>query len=152
MLPNAKLLASGPSAQGASEGGLVLNNLRRLDAGLRGEVLAPSLDIGSDGMGDDVMEGVEFESEKKKGGGEKGKGKGKEINVDDMWAEAQDINDYQREQSIGEGEIGAGQAGESMGMQETSEVVDTTRMGAVDKAARKAAKAARNKAERKGKK
>lgn len=87
LLPNAKLDASGPTAAGNS---ISIHNLQRVEAGLRGEWLAPVLELGektggvtiAQGMDDGVNQGTEPEGE--------------------GW---QDPEEYARQQSIEEGEV-----------------------------------------------
>lgn len=115
LFPNALLLASGPTAQGAADGGVVMHNLARLNAGLKGEYLAPSLEVegyGSDAQekDGDAMTGVEYTKDTT--ATSKRKGKHKAPDVDAMWENAQDLGSYQQEQSDVEGEIGAKQAGD----------------------------------------
>lgn len=84
LLPNARLEETGVDA-GSRNSGLVFHNLQRVEAGLRGEWLAPSLDL------DDVKiaEGEDATNT----------AKGENMGVEG-W---QDLEEYQREQSIDEG-------------------------------------------------
>lgn len=111
--PNALLTESGPiSANSGSNTGLVLHNLKRVEAGLRGEHLAadlsfskfggeglPELQFGNDGgttttdrtklvkVGDIDGQGLDVDME----------------NVEEGW---QDKSEFEREQGITQGEIG----------------------------------------------
>jgi hypothetical protein len=87
LLPNARLEASGPTAGSSSS--VTLHNLQRVEAGLKGEWLAPTLEL-NEGQSVQVAEGMD-DGTNKTGEGEGG------------W---QDLEDYQREQSIEEGEVG----------------------------------------------
>lgn len=87
LLPNARLEASGPTAGSSSS--VTLHNLQRVEAGLKGEWLAPTLEL-NEGQGVAVAEGMDDGTNKT------GEGEG----------EWQDLEDYQREQSIEEGEVG----------------------------------------------
>lgn len=111
LLPNATLSSTGPTAKGEVGGNLVLHNLKRVEAGLRGEWLAPVFDLEEDvdmgiaiggGLGE---EGVQIRDEAME----------EEENVEG-W---QDLEEYQREQSIETGEVApekteVGQEGEVM--------------------------------------
>ncbi|TVY39864.1 hypothetical protein LOCC1_G004312 [Lachnellula occidentalis] len=89
LLPNARLEASGPTAGSSSS--VTLHNLQRVEAGLKGEWLAPTLQL-NEGDG----EGIDVEIA----------GQG----MDDGTAVAeegwQDLEEYQREQSIEVGDVG----------------------------------------------
>jgi hypothetical protein len=89
MLPGARLEPSGPAA-GSSSSPMV-QNLQRVEAGLRGEWLAPVLDLQND----------EEERWMKVGGGLRQEGESDNIELEG-W---QDLDEYQREQSIEEGEV-----------------------------------------------
>jgi hypothetical protein len=95
LLPNAKLDPSGPTA-GSSSSSVTIHNLQRVEAGLKGEWLAPTLDLEennvpmAEGMDDGVNQGQGAQS-----GGEDG------------WM---DLDDYQRAQSVDGGEIEEGGA------------------------------------------
>ncbi|EHK96813.1 hypothetical protein GLAREA_07448 [Glarea lozoyensis ATCC 20868] len=82
LLPNAKLEPSGPTA-GATNSSLTLSNLQRVEAGLKGEWLAPVLEL---------EETAKLEAEGEKKAGEEG--------------EWQNLEDYQLEQQDLEGEVG----------------------------------------------
>lgn len=164
LLPNATLLASGPAAQGAADGGVVMHNLARLGAGLRGEYLAPTLDV-EDSSGQykdsEALTGVEYT--KKTTTEERGKrSKTPGPDVDAMWEDAQDLDSYQREQSVEAGEIGARQAGKTVVDPHATNVLATTgnsssqsqvpsscQQAKIDKEARKLAKKQRIKAAKK---
>lgn len=96
LLPNARLEPNGVTAVSSSS--VIIHNLERVQAGLRGEWLAPVLDLEEQkdviGTGVQVAEGLEG-------------GKGDKMEVDG-W---QDLDEYQREQSVEEGEVGPRQAG-----------------------------------------
>jgi hypothetical protein len=55
LLPNATLQTTGPVAKSDASSNLVIHNLKRVEAGLRGEWLAPSLSM----MGEETEAGVE---------------------------------------------------------------------------------------------
>lgn len=141
LLPNARIESSGPAPKDSSTG-LVVHNLRRVEAGLRGEWLAPSLEL--DG-------GISF-------GGAAGAGEDVEMHdganggVQEDW---QDLGEYQREQSVEEGELGQRQTGianageekarEVIAREEAEEVkASGENMNAMDKAARAKAKKERD--------
>ena len=93
MLPGARLEPSGPAAGSSSSP--IMHNLQRVEAGLRGEWLAPVLDL-------------QEEDAKVAGGlGDMGNGNGNNMEVEG-W---QDLDEYQREQSIEEGEVGPRETG-----------------------------------------
>jgi hypothetical protein len=134
LLPNATLHAGGAAAQGGgAAANLVIHNLKRVEAGLRGEWLSPSLELDGAGARDgDGEAGVEGEG----------------------WV---DLDTYRREQSIEEGEVGPVDTGVrlegkhevqmSAGIVAPSGGVSKT----VDKEARKKEKKARRNEERKNK-
>lgn len=95
LLPNARLEPSGPTA-GSSASSVTIHNLQRVEAGLRGEWLAPSLDL-QENAGEQVPVATGMEDV----------GEGDHMQVDG-W---QDLDEYQREQSIEEGEVGPRQTG-----------------------------------------
>lgn len=84
LLPNATLQPTGPVAQSGADSNLIVQHLQRVQAGLRGEWLAPVLDVNED-----------FEDELMKGEGTKTK-------FEDDW---QDLKEYQSEQTdvLGDG-------------------------------------------------
>lgn len=81
----------------------MIHNLRRVEAGLRGEWLAPVLEFGDHGgINGGGMNGVEIGK-----GIDDGTSAGKGEEGDKMGEEGwQDLEEYQREQSIEVGEIG----------------------------------------------
>lgn len=95
LLPNARLEPSGPTA-GSASSATTVRNLERVQAGLRGEWLAPILDLNENGAGIGVKVATGFEG-----------GEGDKMEVDG-W---QDLDEYQREQSIEDGEMGPRQSG-----------------------------------------
>jgi len=96
LLPNARLEAYGPTA-GSSNSSVTIHNLQRVEAGLRGEWLAPTLDLEEGNV--TVTEGMDDGTNKGQKVSE-GEGEG--------WM---DLDEYQREQSIEGGEIGQGEPG-----------------------------------------
>jgi hypothetical protein len=105
LLPNAMLQPDGPKAASDSNSNLTIHNLKRVEAGLRGEWLAPSLELNPlEGLdipiaGDVPSVGDNTMTELVDGnGGADG----------EDW---QDLDEYQREQSDIEGEIGTRQTG-----------------------------------------
>ena len=93
-LPNARLEPNGITAVFSSS--VSIHNLERVQAGLRGEWLAPVLDLGEDVTGEEVQVAGGLEAPQ-----------GDEMDVEG-W---QDLSEYQREQSIEEGEVGPRQTG-----------------------------------------
>ncbi len=92
LLPNARLEPSGPTA-GSSNSSITIHNLQRVEAGLRGEWLAPTLDLEE---GKDVVpiaDGMDDGTNKQQG------------NEAGDWM---DLDQYQREQSIEGGTIAEG--------------------------------------------
>lgn len=134
LLPNAKLEPTGPST-GSSNSSVTMHNLGRLEAGLRGEWLAPVLEL---------EEGKDKEAEKKPT-------KGDNMEVDD-W---QDPEEYQLEQDIEEGDLGATLAVEQNSDLEIEEAENIPEVAAPkplteeEKAARKKEKKQRNQASKK---
>jgi hypothetical protein len=92
LLPNARLESSGPTAS-FSASSVTIHNLKRVEAGLRGEWLAPTLDLEEGNV--TVAEGMDDGTNKGQDVNEEGEGEG--------WM---DLDEYQREQSIEGGEIG----------------------------------------------
>jgi hypothetical protein len=92
LLPNARLESSGPTA-GSSASSVTIHNLKRVEAGLRGEWLAPILDL---------EEGKVTVAE----GKDDGTNKGQDVNEEAEGEGWMDLDEYQREQSIEGGEIG----------------------------------------------
>jgi hypothetical protein len=119
LLPNATLQVDGPKAQSESASNLVIHNLKRVEAGLRGEWLAPSLELEGDGMGG-------LGSLPVPGNGDVGE----EDAIGEEW---QDLDEYQREQSIEIGEVGPRETGIG---QEGEEAVPVN-IKVLDKEARK---------------
>ncbi|TGO40446.1 hypothetical protein BHYA_0037g00470 [Botrytis hyacinthi] len=89
LLPNAKLEPTGPTI-GSSHSSVTIHNLQRVEAGLRGEWLAPTLEMEEENPVE-IAHGLEDAS-----GGDK-------MDVDG-W---QDKEEFEREQSIEEGDVGA---------------------------------------------
>ncbi|TGO21964.1 hypothetical protein BPAE_0191g00130 [Botrytis paeoniae] len=89
LLPNAKLEPTGPTI-GSSHSSVTIHNLQRVEAGLRGEWLAPTLEMEEENPVE-IAQGLEDAS-----GGDK-------MDVDG-W---QDKEEFEREQSIEEGDVGA---------------------------------------------
>ncbi|KFY52181.1 hypothetical protein V497_08610, partial [Pseudogymnoascus sp. VKM F-4516 (FW-969)] len=95
LLPSATLQPTGPIAPTDAASNLTIQHLQRVEAGLRGEWLAPVLDFaegGNDFVEDDTTKTAEGEGEK--GDVEMGT---------DGW---QDLDEYQRAQSEEVGELG----------------------------------------------
>jgi hypothetical protein len=92
LLPNARLESSGPTA-GSSASSVTIHNLKRVEAGLRGEWLAPTLDLEEGKV--TVAEGMDD-----------GTNKGQYVNEEAEGEGWMDLDEYQREQSIEGGEIG----------------------------------------------
>ncbi|KAL9126055.1 MAG: hypothetical protein Q9217_004833 [Psora testacea] len=100
--PNALLTEDGPITPSTGNNtGLVLHNLKRLEAGLRGEHLAADLTFkkfGGEGLpgllNPDVVPG--------RGNRDTRQGGGEELGMD--W---QDLEDFEREQELVQGEVGA---------------------------------------------
>ncbi|ESZ94951.1 hypothetical protein SBOR_4675 [Sclerotinia borealis F-4128] len=89
LLPNAKLEPTGPTI-GSSNSSVTIHNLQRVEAGLRGEWLAPTLEL-------EEEHAVEIAQGAMQGSG----GDTMEVNG---W---QDKEEFEREQSIEEGDVGA---------------------------------------------
>ncbi|OAF60277.1 hypothetical protein VC83_02989 [Pseudogymnoascus destructans] len=90
LLPNATLQPTGPIAPSDAASNLTIQHLRRVEAGLRGEWLAPTLDL-AEGDANAVVDDTK-----------EGKNADEEMGTDG-W---QDLDEYQREQSVGLGELG----------------------------------------------
>lgn len=131
--PDALLSTAGVqfSTHGGPMGGLVLHNLRRVEAGLRGERLAPDPEPESD---DRVLDGLIEES------GAKLQGKSWKRKLNDVEEGWQDLEEFQREQ----GRVEVGEIGDRSNFVEDgsaeSPVLATGSAGKVDKEARKKAK------------
>ena len=84
LLPNATLQPTGPVAQSGADSNLIIQHLQRVQAGLRGEWLAPVLDVTED-FEEDLV-----------------KGEGKKTVFEDDW---QDLKEYQEGQTdvLGDG-------------------------------------------------
>jgi len=123
-------------------GGVVLHNLRRVEAGLRGEHLEPDLEVLEE---DDVVTGAEFESNEGvlenqlNGVGNKRTAQ----QAEEGW---QDIEEYQREQGPVVGEVGTRSNFVADGVAEPIVVAhrEGVKESKVDKAARKKAKKERD--------
>ncbi|KAI9818096.1 MAG: hypothetical protein M1827_000721 [Pycnora praestabilis] len=108
--PDALLTANGPiSSNTSSAGGLTLHNLRRVEAGLRGEHLGADLSFGKGSSGSGAKEGVDGDM-MEIDGSDKGTG---DVNGHARTQEAQkpeegwqSLEEYQREQEVEDGEIG----------------------------------------------
>lgn len=125
LLPNARLEPSGPTA-GSSNSSVTIHNLKRVEAGLRGEWLAPTLELEENNV--PVAEGLN------------GLGAKEADNMDtEGW---QDLEEYQREQDVLEGELGTN---------DTELETEFEAKPAKDKEARKQEKKLRAKAERRQK-
>ncbi|KAI9648464.1 hypothetical protein NHQ30_003098 [Ciborinia camelliae] len=153
LLPNAKLEPTGPTI-GSSHSSVTIHNLQRVEAGLRGEWLAPTLELEEESAVD-IAQGMDD-------GTALGSG-GDKMDVDG-W---QDKEEFEREQSIEEGDVGA--RGQNVKAREVdsdlevepsaTEVPDFTNvtkgpareLTKKEKDARKAEKKARHKAEQKAK-
>jgi len=153
LLPNAKLNANGPSAQSTSYS-VILHNLQRVEAGLRGEWLAPVLDL------EEEMGGAGVAALEKDG----------VVNREDQEDEEgwQELEEYQREQSIEVGDLGRRETGVAPEDEDAGQPMDievpekvktktkkatetTTQPKKIDKEARKREKKERLKEEKKKK-
>lgn len=145
--PNARLEPTGPAA--SEEPSITIHNLKRVEAGLRGEWLEPIIDLKDGGV--QIASGID----------DGVRGDGDKMDVDG-W---QDLQEYQREQSIEVGETAPNVAivdydGEDFEIQDEQAIpqnkptknknVETGGEGGekLDKDARKAAKKLRLKEER----
>ncbi|KAL8764402.1 MAG: hypothetical protein Q9184_000107 [Pyrenodesmia sp. 2 TL-2023] len=98
--PNALLTGDGPINPSSSVG-LVLHNLKRVEAGLRGEHLAADLTFkvfGGEGLSHLINDVVKNEREGERSYAEP------EMDIEAGW---QDKGEYEREQAIEQGELGA---------------------------------------------
>lgn len=134
LLPNATLQADGPKAQSESASNLVIHNLKRVEAGLRGEWLAPSLELEAEGM-------AGFESFPVTGNGQV-------VGEDDAGEGWQDLDEYQREQSIEIGEVGPRETSIEQDGEEALPVLNMEAGRRLDKEARKREKKERLRRER----
>jgi hypothetical protein len=143
LAPNAMLQPGGPASQGRPGASLVMHNLKRVEAGLRGEWLAPRLDL--DGTETGVCataaeDGLDTDAEREKEG----------------WV---DLETYRRQQSVAEGDgtqrdAERGPAGDhkvSMSIEEIA-VPGGELSGTVDRETRKREKKARRDKEKRVKK
>ncbi|KAI4103680.1 MAG: hypothetical protein L6R37_003686 [Teloschistes peruensis] len=99
--PNALLTENGPITPSSGSTGLVLHNLKRVEAGLRGEHLAADLSFktfGGEGlpnlMGSGILNSDLTKQHRKEG------------EIQDFQEDWQDKDEYEREQAIEQGEIG----------------------------------------------
>lgn len=144
------------SANGGPQGGIILHHLRRIEKGLKGEILAPEPDDifglpeGDDGRLDEASASYQTTLD-----GEKKKGALKKSDEDEGW---QDPEVYARNQEILEGEVGerdtthaynAGYDDDAMDVDADAEA--GAAMSKAEKDARKEAKKNRRKAEKKEK-
>jgi len=115
--PNALLTERGPiSSSSGSSTGLTIHNLKRVEAGLKGEHLGADLSFakfGGEGLPDLQMGGQEGRERDGEVNGLLGVGDGGEGAVEreggqDGW---QDMQAYEREQEVTEGEVGARHSG-----------------------------------------
>src|SRR4051812_17277652 len=83
LLPHARLEPTGPTAS-SGQGNITIHNLERVEAGLKGEWLAPVLDL-EEGGGVQIAQGIDDGVQ----------GEGDQMDVDG-W---QELGEYQREQS-----------------------------------------------------
>ena len=124
LLPNARLEPSGPTA-GSSNSSVTIYNLQRVEAGLRGEWLAPTLELE-----ENIVPVVT-----------RSNGKEADNMETDGW---QDLDEYQREQEVVEGGLGPNDTE----LENELEVVKPTK---IDKEARKKEKKLRAKEEKRKK-
>ncbi|KAG4425940.1 hypothetical protein IFR04_000884 [Cadophora malorum] len=136
LLPNARLEPSGPTA-GPSSSNITIHNLQRVEAGLRGEWLAPTLDLeeGNVPITAGMDDGTNKEQENAEAEG---------------WM---DLDQYQREQSIEGGEIGDRLPGavQDAELDSDLDMEDNAPKKPLDKEARKEEKRRRNKEEKRKK-
>ncbi|MCJ1366331.1 hypothetical protein MMC16_005459 [Acarospora aff. strigata] len=147
--PNALLTERGPiSSTSGSSTGLTIHNLKRVEAGLRGEHLGADLSFakfGGEGLPDlqvgvnGVVGGGDVEVNGEGGEGREGEGGGA---GEDGW---QDLRVYEREQEITDGEVGARDTG--LGDSEGVPMVKESK-SIHNKVSRKARKIERRKKER----
>ncbi|KAH6711263.1 hypothetical protein DL95DRAFT_53054 [Leptodontidium sp. 2 PMI_412] len=141
LLPNARLEPSGPTA-GSSTSNITIHNLERVEAGLRGEWLAPTLDLEEGNV--PIAEGMDDGTNKEQQNAEA-----------EGWM---DLDQYQREQSIEGGEVGDRVPGAAQDVELDSDLetedraygdkvapAPSTAKTVQDKAARKAEKKRREK-------
>lgn len=143
--PNALLTDGGPvAASSDSITGLVLHNLKRVEAGLKGEQLGADLTLeqfAGDGSADPGPKRAIASAPDLPGQGHGGQGEGTEI-------EWQDKAEFERQQDVMQGEIGE-RGALSSGLSETGQIprVKATK-SAGERDARKGAKKERRKKER----
>lgn len=111
--PNALLTESGPltPSSGAHSMGLVLHNLKRVEAGLRGEQLGADLTFGKyggEGLPDMMVlgEGLPRSTSDRLDGGLNGSNSGPGGGEGGSGIEWQDKTEFDREQDVTQGEIG----------------------------------------------
>lgn len=141
LLPNARLEPFGPTA-GSSNSSITVHNLRRVEAALRGERLAPTLELEENSV--PIADGMDD-----------GTNKQREIVDGEVWM---DLDEYQREQSIEGGAVADKPTAqevnsdlEVVGIEKGADESGAASQKSLDKEARKAAKKARLKEERKQK-
>ena len=132
LLPNATLQPTGPVAQSDATSNLTIQHLQRVQAGLRGEWLAPTLDMEEDTIGDVAVEGS---------------GKGKKTTFDDDWV---DMDTYNQAQEVVNGD-GVNSSVHAEMVDESAEKIETVDDGKMDKETRKREKKEREKKEKKDK-
>lgn len=134
LLPNAKLEPTGPTV-GSSHSSITIHNLQRVEAGLRGEWLAPTLEL-EEKQGVEVAKGMDD-------GTQQGSGDGDQMQVEG-W---QDIAEFQREQSVEYGEINPTVRATEMDSDLETGPTANKEMPKKDKESRKVDKKAKRKAE-----
>ena len=145
--PNALLTENGPITPNAgSNTGLVLHNLKRVEAGLRGEYLGAYLELGKKGALLEDLDGalgvVDDTTKRNEERGMSGEGRtGGTVEAEEDW---QDRSEFEREQEDLQGEIGEREHGGPDGV-----AVPKVKKGSMSKDARKAAKMERRKRENK---
>ncbi|KAF2141694.1 uncharacterized protein K452DRAFT_298365 [Aplosporella prunicola CBS 121167] len=135
--PDALLSTSGVqfATAGGPMGGIVLHNLRRVEAGLRGEVIKPEPEASDDMVLDGMIE--ETEQTMQAEGGASKKSKKGASGAEEGW---QDMGDYQREQLEEGNEVGElGQRSNFVEQGEEPKIAEGGK-SKVDKEARKKAK------------
>ena len=143
--PNAHLTEHGPVAPSSSTG-LVLHNLRRVEAGLRGENLGEDLisskyggdglpELMSNGVAKDTSEHVHRDTSHKEQ---------RDVEIEDEW---QDKSEFERQQELVQGDIGKRDNAVDGGFQEEEGYVPRVKAtwGPGDKDAKKKAKKERKK-------
>lgn len=135
LLPNATLQPTGPVAQSDAASNLTIQHLQRVEAGLRGEWLAPSLDLAES---DPFAESAQGGKHKKFAD----EGADAEMGTEG-W---QDLDEYQREQSIEVGDVGTQAALVGAGEGEDAMPIGVKTSEPKDKEARKKDKKDKEKA------